>query len=522
MRLKFYHILLSCGLFLVASGNSNLIAAETGHQVINPHWTGKYCEECHLDKKPQKHNAPLKFGGDPIQLCNRCHTKAFVTVEIHPFNVPLTDEMKKHSPPNWPLSNGKLNCLTCHDAVMQTYNDFPTKWLNPRFLRGAPYANKVDFCLNCHPKSRFEKENPHKNQLDAQGNIIKQSCLTCHETAPDPKKPSDMSSVSLKGPGDSICLGCHPEHSAGHRPEKGPITLSADMRTSLQKAEKKLHVKLPFINDQLRCGTCHNPHEKGVMQQNDAEYGAGEKYFLRVNGEYELCIICHAEKKVTDRKRQMPINREALSQKPPGVLVSHKPFLENKCKGCHEITPQHREKPDAVFLCFREGCHKPELLEKPYLHNKSVVGNCYACHESHASGYGKLLRANEEQQCGTCHPLFKDKNDQALPQYEKEQSNKIHRAFAAYLKTSAVPAGNECGFCHNKNHWANIGKIAPTACSGCHLYIKGMLQKNTPRPLNVHEAFREKLCSKCHDPHSGPHQYQLKNPPETYKKTVER
>ena len=99
MRLKFYHILLSCGLLLVASGNSNLIAAETGHQVINPHWTGKYCEECHLDKKPQKHNAPLKFGGDPIQLCNRCHTRAFVTVEIHPFNVPLTDEMKKHSPP---------------------------------------------------------------------------------------------------------------------------------------------------------------------------------------------------------------------------------------------------------------------------------------------------------------------------------------------------------------------------------------------------------------------------------------
>jgi hypothetical protein len=161
MRLNFYHIILSCGLLLVASGNINRAAAESGHQVINPHWTGKYCEECHLDKKPQQHNAPLKFGGDPIQLCNRCHTRAFVTVEIHPFNVPLTDEMKRHFPSTWPLSNGKLNCLTCHDAVLQTYNDFPLKWTNPKFLRGAPYPSKVDFCLTCHPKSRFEKENPH-------------------------------------------------------------------------------------------------------------------------------------------------------------------------------------------------------------------------------------------------------------------------------------------------------------------------------------------------------------------------
>ncbi|MCX5903932.1 MAG: hypothetical protein NTV89_10800, partial [Proteobacteria bacterium] len=56
-------------------------AAETSKPAaINPHWTGKYCEECHLDKNPRKGNARLKFDGDPIQLCNRCHTRAFVTL----------------------------------------------------------------------------------------------------------------------------------------------------------------------------------------------------------------------------------------------------------------------------------------------------------------------------------------------------------------------------------------------------------------------------------------------------------
>jgi predicted CXXCH cytochrome family protein len=519
MRQKLHYIVILV-LVLCLGVCKNFALAEDSKQVINPHWTGKYCEECHVDKKPQQHNAPLKFGGDPIQLCNRCHTKAFVTIEIHPVNVPVADEMKHRIPTTWPLYNGKLSCLTCHDAIPQTYNDFPVKWTNPRFLRGAPYQNKVDFCLTCHPKSKFEKENPHKKQLDAQGNIIKQSCLTCHEEAPDPDKNNNINTVALRG--DSICLGCHPEHSAGHRPLKGPIALSSDMLASIKKADKERSLKIPFINNHMQCGTCHNPHEKGVLRQNDAAYGAGEKYFLRANGEYDLCIICHADKKIADRKRQFINNKDVISQKPPEVLVSHKPFLENKCKGCHEITLQHRGKPDAVFLCFREGCHKPEILEKPYLHNKSVVGNCYACHESHASGYGKLLRANEEQQCSTCHPLFKDKNDQALPQYDTEQSNRVHRTFAAYLKTSAVPEGNECGFCHNKNHWTNIGKIAPTACSACHLYIKSILQKNTPRPMNVHETFKEKLCSKCHDPHSGPHQYQLKNPLETYKKTVNR
>jgi predicted CXXCH cytochrome family protein len=491
-------------------------AAETGKQpAVNPHWTGKHCEECHLDKNPRRGNARLQFGGDPIRLCNRCHTRAFVTMEIHPINVTVDTEMQRIFPTAWPLNNGTLSCLTCHDALAQMEDNFPAKWVNPNFLRGAPYKKKTDFCFVCHPKKQFQKTNPHK-QLDERGEIISQNCLVCHASVPDPARKTGAGAVMLKEPVASICVGCHPVHFASHGADRGFVQVPADMRRGLESREKALHVELPLLNDGIFCGTCHNPHEKGVIRTAAVQSGAGDKYFLRLNGGYDLCVICHDEKLVKDRRRHAQQLLQESFKLPPGVLIPHKPFAENKCKACHEITPQHREKPDAVYLCFRQGCHKPELLEKPYLHNKQVVGNCYACHESHASGYGKLLRVNEEAECYSCHPLFKDKNTKDVPEIEKDRSNKEHREFAAYLKTSAVPEGNDCGFCHNKKHRANITTMARDACSGCHRYVRGILQANAARPLNVHQSFSEKPCSKCHDPHAGPYQYQLKKPREAY------
>jgi predicted CXXCH cytochrome family protein len=490
-------------------------AAETGKQAINPHWTGKYCEECHTSKNPQQKNALLQFAGDPIKLCDRCHSRACVTVQSHSIEVQVSKDMERRFPSGWPLNKGNVSCLTCHDALLQMHDDFSVQWMNPNFLRGAPYKKKTDFCFTCHPKEQFQKTNPHQ-QIDGQGKIIEKNCLVCHETVPNTSQQKGISAVSLKEPIASLCIGCHPGHPTSHRGGAGQLTLTEEMRRALVDRGKALQVELPLINDRLFCGTCHNPHEKGVIQRADAQGGAGEKYFLRLNGGYDLCVTCHAEKRVKDRRRQAQRVQEETFKTPPEVLVSHKPFAENRCRACHEVTLQHREKPEAVYLCFRQGCHKPEMLKKPYLHYKPVVGNCYACHESHASGYGKLLRVNEETQCYSCHPLFNDTKSRDVPDIDKERSNKEHREFAAYLKTSSVPEGNDCGFCHNMKHRIHIGTMAPGACSSCHLYVRGILQGSASRPLNVHQTFKEKLCSQCHDPHAGTYKYQLKKPPETY------
>lgn len=513
MRLtRIYLYIISAGFFLAGfARNSNAEA------VINPHWTGKHCQECHVAKEPQKNNAPLKFNGDPRQICDRCHTKACITNQSHSSDIVYWGIPGYTVPSQWPLKNGKLNCLTCHDAIPPMYDNFPLKRTDSAFLRGAPYKSKNDFCLACHPKANLQRANPHK-QLDDKGRIIAQTCITCHKTAPDPQRIKGISEVTFKESFDAICIGCHPAHPASHGPTSGQHKLSAYKIKSLEKQKSKCDVEIPLIDGQVFCGTCHNPHEKGVMKRAAAERGAGEKYFLRLPGGYELCVSCHYEKNLKDRTRQVKQQVMSTLKAASGVLVSHKPYLENKCKSCHEITPDQRGKPKPLFLCFRQGCHKPELIEKPFEHNKSVLENCYACHESHASGYGKLLRVNEEVQCCSCHPLLKNKNSNKILTTDKEESKKAHQAFAAYVRTSAVPAGDDCGFCHTMKHRVNIGTMPPGTCTDCHLYVQKILRKNSPQPLNVHETFKEKLCSKCHDPHAAPYQYQLKKPRETYLK----
>jgi len=504
--------IISAGCFLAGYAHNS-----SAEEAINPHWTGKHCQECHVAKEPQKNKAPLKFNGDPRQICDRCHTKPCITNQSHASDIVYRGIPGYTVPSQWPLRDGKLSCLTCHDALVQMKDDFAAKWVSPNFLRGAPYKIKTDFCFVCHPKKQFQKTNPHK-LLDSQGKIIPQNCLVCHNTVPDPARQRGAGSVMLKDPIASVCIGCHPAHFASHGADTGQPQVSADMRKALEKRERAQQLELPLLHDRIMCGTCHNPHEKGVLQAAAVQSGAGEKYFLRMNGGYELCVACHDEKKVKDRRRQALQVLQESFKSPPEALLSHKPFAENKCKACHEVTPQQRDKPAAVYLCFRQGCHKPELLEKPYLHNKKVVGNCYACHEAHASGYGKLLRVDEEKQCYSCHPLLKDKNKKDAPKPEKDRSNKEHREFAAYLRTSAVPEGNDCGFCHNQKHRTNIGTMSPGACSGCHTYVRGILQEKASRPLNVHQTFTQKPCSQCHDPHAGAFQYQLKKPRETYLK----
>ncbi len=493
------------------------VAGET--TPINPHWTGKYCQECHVNEMPRHENALLKFNGDARQLCDRCHTRPCVTNQSHSADLLYRDIPGYSIPSQWPLTNGRLNCLTCHDAVPPMYENFPLKRTNPAFLRGAPYKGRDDFCFRCHTKGEFVKQNPHR-QRDQNGTINAKICTVCHKTAPVPRETRNISQVTFKESYDAICIGCHAAHPASHGPASGQHRLSAETKERLEKNKITFNVEIPLIDDRVFCGTCHNPHEKGILQRAAAERGAGEKYFLRLPGGYELCILCHSQKTIKDRTRQTSHMKTDTLKMPPDTLISHQPYIENKCKCCHKITPENRSKPGALFLCFQKGCHKPDLVEKPFEHNKAVLENCYVCHESHASGYDKLLRVNEEVLCYACHPLVKNKNNMPVLETNKLASNKAHRAFADYVKTSVVPVGQECGFCHTMKHRNHIGRMAFETCAACHVFVRKTVQENSAQLTNPHAAFKEQRCSICHEPHASPHPYQLKNSPETYLKAA--
>jgi predicted CXXCH cytochrome family protein len=538
-------------------------------EMVNPHFTGTNCGECHLQDAPQGKGAPLQFNGDSVKLCNRCHETEFARTDIHPVDVILTDAMKKIVPGNFPLENGKVTCLTCHDALFQMKDDFARKTTNPAFIRGAPYEMLAAFCFLCHRQEEYKKTNPHK-QRDEQGNSIEGRCLFCHQSLPDPVQVKNMGEVTFKSELALYCVNCHPQQKT-HHPARANhlIPLPDFLNESLPVRLAALQVELPLDGERIFCGTCHNPHEKGVIKRKEAGSGAGEEFFLRLNGGYVLCVTCHQDKTLaqsegqTDQKDVLPdIRRQFLS--------THKPVAENKCKLCHVITPETRERPKAMFLCFKEGCHKTELLDKEFVHEKTVVENCYLCHRSHSSVYEKLLKDNKEGLCRSCHPLLRDKRQAVAGEIENEQkseptidrgapspdltreenggeegisedtvdrlpegeggeeqvpgislqeyekSSKEHTVFTEYLKITPVPEGSECGFCHSPYHKAEIGRLEMETCAKCHIFVHGVLSRASAVPLTLHDTFQEKSCTACHDAHSAPYPYILKEPPESY------
>jgi predicted CXXCH cytochrome family protein len=479
------------------------------------------------------------------------------------------DAMKQNMPEDFPLEEGKLGCFTCHDPFPPMKEDFARQKVDPKFLRGGPYEVLVTFCFLCHRQEEYKKTNPHK-QLDEQGRINKDRCLFCHASLPDPAKAKAIGEVTFKSELALYCVSCHPEEKTGH-PARADhlIPLPGFLQESLPVQLETVQVELPLDGDRIFCGTCHNPHEKGVIQRKEAQAGAGEPHLLRLNGGYALCVTCHKDKTLAQSQDQID-QKAALPDIHRQFLSTHKPVAENKCKLCHVITPENRERPRAMFLCFKEGCHKTELLDKEFVHEKTVVENCYLCHRSHSSVYEKLLKGNKEGLCRSCHPLLRDKRqvialempneqeteptiDRGVPSpdltreenggeegisedtadpvpegeggeeqapgislQEYEKSSKEHTVFTEYLKITPVPEGSECGFCHSPYHKAEIGKLEMETCAKCHIFVHGVLSRASAVPLTLHDTFQEKSCTACHDAHSAPYPYILKEPPESY------
>ena len=483
-------------LFTVAASASFASA-----DIINPHWTGKHCGECHEGGKPPE----LHSGGDVNAMCNRCHGPGSEAgSEVHPVNITVPDLIRGRIPEGWPLNKGKISCLTCHDVKAQMYVDVVQQKFNKNFLRQVQTADRP-FCFTCHDKDKFHKLNPHK-QADADRAV----CLNCHQNVPDPAQAQSNVDAPLKADSDTICAGCHAQQLKAHPAQADHLVQPSE---KVKESLRTTGALLKISGDTINCVTCHNPHDKGVIKRKKAEAGAGEHFLLRVNGGYELCIACHDAFTLTRRGTTLPPSRNVLKE-PPEMLTPHKPWAENKCKACHAVTVEQREKPQPTQLCFRQGCHKIETTDKEFMHEISVLKNCYFCHENHASEYKKLLRSNEERICYTCHPLLRDKNGKRA---EVRDARALHVVFTDYVRGLDIGADNECNFCHSPSHKAQISKLPTGLCADCHITVRNALVKAAGGMVNLHDGFNEKLCSACHDPHASAYKYQLKKPVESYK-----
>jgi len=225
---------------------------------VRPHFLGAFCEACHTVKPTIAKGAPgaqplseipLR-SEDPNVLCNRCHESGLSKANAHPIKV-VPDGFKERIPPDWPLYNGSLTCMTCH-----TGGDSPVlDPENPSFLRGGPYETRNTICFaSCHLQEEFAELDPHWAINEGEG------CEFCHSTRPDTEKSRDVQEITFKGDVVLLCLRCHDAiaHPAGHDHTGQPD------KEKMAKNGIAIPKDFPLDNlGRLHCATCHNPHAGG-------------------------------------------------------------------------------------------------------------------------------------------------------------------------------------------------------------------------------------------------------------------
>jgi hypothetical protein len=248
---------------------------------VNPHGGRIFCLACHPDT-PQAGQPPvLRFPGNALQLCRRCHGG----VEHHPLGVKSTPATWKMDFSRFPLEGEAVTCVTCHkppECLAMVGRE------NPRFLRGGPYNAVEEFCARCHEGKKFSSLNPH-DQMDEKGEIYQKKCLYCHVTVPALTAP--FADLRFTDTLPALCVSCH---QTAPRPEVDhQRRLPPSMRENLRRFEERRIVRLPLDEDEtVTCVTCHNPHERGLLK-GAAGVGADEEHRLRLTTTNEICTPCH-------------------------------------------------------------------------------------------------------------------------------------------------------------------------------------------------------------------------------------
>lgn len=255
----------------------------------NPHFTGKYCDECHARIPEKGQDTYLRFEGNFNRLCS-CHDYG-TGKYTHPVGISPSEEKKAKMPAEFPLKNGVISCDTCHDIYLQCQrSQFSPS--NAKFLRGGPYTKRTAICFKCHDENKYKKHNPHK-QLNAAGNIIEEACLYCHAKKPD-EKEATYETIKLIGDIKMVCQRCHNIQSRHPAGKEHFIKPDNQILNKMKTAEIIYNIILPLDNEQrITCITCHNPHERGVIpKERESAKGAGEIYGHRLATTL-ICNACH-------------------------------------------------------------------------------------------------------------------------------------------------------------------------------------------------------------------------------------
>jgi predicted CXXCH cytochrome family protein len=275
---------------------------------VNPHWRGDRCSSCHdgIDRS---------FAAIPVAradaLCLSCHDGRRAGAEPHPIGRVATNET--HGvPAGWPLADGRLSCLTCHDVVRHCRAGARRPARNPAMVRGLDRRDAMASCRECHIQD-MARFNPHRIAgraaqpgnadgadgpagRDASLSIADVSCRACHAPvprfggdAPAGPEASPLADAHLREPAAKLCLNCHTPHAdpapnghLGLSPNAGAVSPG---------------IRLPLEEGRITCATCHDPHDAALYAAHELPSRRAARpsdAAIALRADYEiLCTACH-------------------------------------------------------------------------------------------------------------------------------------------------------------------------------------------------------------------------------------
>ncbi len=218
--------------------------------VANPHWNSALCTDCHA----QEGEKLLPLAAEAVDAkCISCHDGKKAPDEAHPVGW-RADGPRTHAPEGWPLVDGRIGCLTCHD--IQRHCDASAKRPdeNGIMLRGFDARNPYSTCTKCHAEQPGAM-NPHRS---GNGNMAwtTTSCAFCHTSSPKLTGGGWEFAPELRQSPQVLCLNCHTMHADPAPNGHLGVRVSPDVQARL--APKRPH--LPLWEGKITCATCHNPH----------------------------------------------------------------------------------------------------------------------------------------------------------------------------------------------------------------------------------------------------------------------
>jgi hypothetical protein len=286
-----------------------------GEPLQNPHGHPDLCNACHLSSTRGK--GDLRGEGHISTLCRSCHNGRSATRALHPSEIKPSAAISRKINSEFPLQDGLLTCLSCHDVASRCTPAASTRAPNPAFLRGGIEEITPGYCSRCHATDSYQPFNPH-NQLDAE-QVRDVTCVWCHVGVPDRNAAlAKDGAIKLRDNPFGICGNCHSMGS--QHPVKGNhlgVVPAAEMLSFMAAAELRDRMKMPFDallkmvvasgrmprqmpldeRNQIACYTCHNPHEKDLLPARNArsigaEPDKSSKHRLRIR-QGDICSMCH-------------------------------------------------------------------------------------------------------------------------------------------------------------------------------------------------------------------------------------